>query len=162
MIDDPDAAPVTLTVNGQTCSALPEPGMSLLLYLRNGLGLTGAKIGCGTGNCGACTVLLDGVATQACQVTLAAAQGARVQTIEAVAADGAGARVAAALVAHGAAQCGYCLPGIVVSATAALDRDGAETDLAAALSRNLCRCGTQHRILGALEQVRDRWAEGGA
>lgn len=150
---------VSLTINGAACSGQPKAGLSLLGFVRSELGLTGAKIGCGTGDCGACTMLIDGAAMQACQMPLSAAEGANVQTIEGLLTDPTGAKVAAALIREGAAQCGYCLPGIVVAATAAFARDGADIDIETALEGNLCRCGTHHRILTALRNVRDAMTE---
>jgi aerobic-type carbon monoxide dehydrogenase small subunit (CoxS/CutS family) len=148
------AKPVRIMVNGQHREAHSRPGLTLLRFLRGELGLTGTRQGCESGNCGACTVLLDGVAVQSCQLTLAAAEGAEVQTIEALRATPDGGEVAKALTRTRAAQCGYCLPGIVASAVASLRADGAQADLRAALERNICRCGTQHRILSALEAAR--------
>jgi nicotinate dehydrogenase subunit A len=146
---------LTLTINGTAFEAKARPGLSLLGYVRTQLGLTGAKSGCGTGDCGACTMLVNGTAMQACQLSLSAVDGAEVRTIEAIITEEPGASVAAALIREGAAQCGYCLPGIVAAASAALARDGAHTDLSKALEGNLCRCGTHHRILSALTRVRD-------
>lgn len=104
--------------------------------------------------------MLDGTAAQSCQIPLTALEGVEVQTVEAVVCDQPGTSIAAALIDAGAAQCGYCLPGIVVAATAALSRDGATTDLEAALARNLCRCGTHHRILSALRRVQHAMPQG--
>lgn len=144
------APDVAFTVNGSACSAAPRAGLSLLGHLRGPLGLIGTKTGCGTGDCGACTVVMDGVAVQSCQVPMAALEGVEVQTIETLVQHAPGKAIAGALIAAGAAQCGYCLPGIVASACAALAREGTEVDFDAALSRNLCRCGTHHRIRWAL------------
>lgn len=146
---------LALTINGVSHMATPRAGASVLGFVRDTLGLMGAKVGCQTGDCGACTMVVDGIAVQTCQVPLSSADGADVTTVEALADDPLGARVTAALIDAGAAQCGYCLPGIVASATAALRRDGVTTDIGAALSGNICRCGTQHRILRALAHVRD-------
>ncbi|WP_224816089.1 (2Fe-2S)-binding protein [Hasllibacter sp. MH4015] len=135
---------IRLNVNGATREATPRDGLSLLLYLRGELGLTGAKQGCGSGDCGACTVLVDGTATKSCITTLAAVEGADIQTIEALSATPRGAVLTRALIAEGAAQCGYCLPGIVAAAL------GSDAPDATTLDRNICRCGTHHRILAAL------------
>ena len=142
---------VRFTVNGQACTATPRPGLTLLGQLRGPLGLTGAKLGCAAGACGACTVVMDGVAVQSCQVPLSAVEGATVQTVEGLRETPLGRRVTEELIAAGAAQCGYCLPGIVASATAAFAAGEATPE--AALERNLCRCGTHLRILTALRQV---------
>lgn len=147
--------PLSLTVNGAPVSVTPRTGLTLLAHLRNELGLTGTKTGCSTGACGACTVVMNGLAEQACQVPAATLQDADVQTVEGLVRTPTGRAVAEALIAAGAAQCGYCLPGIVAAASAAFARDGAAADLPAALSRNLCRCGTHVRILAALERVKN-------
>lgn len=152
-------ASVTLTVNGTRRTQQHPSGQTLLDCVRDTLGLKGAKLGCQTGDCGACTMLVDGTAVQTCQMAMSSLEGADVTTIEGVTADPLGGQIAAALIAEGAAQCGYCLPGIVTAATGALKRDGQQTDIAAALSGNICRCGTQHRILVALRKVRDALPE---
>lgn len=140
------ARAIRLSVNGVAREAVPREGLSLLLYLRNQLGLSGVKQGCSGGGCGACTVLVDGTPQQSCLMPLAGAEGADVQTAEALAKTERGATVTRALSDEGAAQCGYCLPGIVAAAMGT-------GPIQEALSRNICRCGTQHRILKALNKV---------
>jgi aerobic-type carbon monoxide dehydrogenase small subunit (CoxS/CutS family) len=146
---------LSLTINGQALPVEPAPGETLLSHLRSGLGLRATRQGCGTGHCGACTVILDGQAVQSCQLRLSGLSGVVVETLEAVRETDMGGRIVAALIRHQAAQCGYCLPGIVMSAHAALARsaEGAAPDPAAYLSRNICRCGAHPRILAALRDL---------
>ncbi len=151
---------VSLTLNGKVCDGQSRAGLSLLEYVR-GTGLTGAKLGCRSGDCGACTMVVDGVAVQTCQMPLRSADGAVVTTVEGLVTDPLGAKIVQALIAERAAQCGYCLPGIVSAATGAFARDGADTDIPTALAGNICRCGTHHRILAALTRVRSSLAEDG-
>jgi aerobic-type carbon monoxide dehydrogenase small subunit (CoxS/CutS family) len=149
----------TLEVNGAARTVDADPATPLLWVLRDDLGLTGTKYGCGEGLCGACTVLLDGEAARACATTIAEAAGRRVTTIEGLAA--AGHPLVAAWIAEDVPQCGYCQPGQIVQAAALLARAPAPTDdeIAAAMSGNLCRCGTYLRIRRAIRRVA---AEGAA
>lgn len=147
-------ATVAITVNGEPHEAQSGHGLTLLSYLRGELGLKGARQGCDQGGCGACTVVLDGVAVQSCQLSLSAVDGGSVETIEGLRTASDGAAVVQALTEVGAAQCGYCLSGIIASAVAAMRRQERQTDLRSVLERNICRCGTQHRILRALERAR--------
>ena len=142
-----------LSVNGETRRVEVEPDTPLLWVLRDALGLTGTKYGCGVAQCGACTVLMDGQAMRSCQVPVEAVAGgaARVVTIEAIEQDPVGRRVVEAWVAHDVPQCGYCQSGQVMAATALLkgtERPSQE-DVAAAMA-NLCRCGTYNAIAAAL------------
>jgi nicotinate dehydrogenase subunit A len=140
-----------LVVNGAAAETIADPTTPLLYVLRNDLGLKGAKFGCGAGQCGACHVLLDGVPTASCDVSVDRAATGEITTIEALREHPVGAQVIAAFVDAQAAQCGYCTPGMVVTVTALLsgaqppDEDG----LRAGLDGNLCRCGTYDRILRA-------------
>lgn len=149
----------TLEVNGAARTVDADPATPLLWVLRDDLGLTGTKYGCGEGLCGACTVLLDGEAARACATTIAEAAGRRVTTIEGLAA--AGHPLVAAWIAEDVPQCGYCQPGQLLQAAALLARMPAPTDdeIAAAMSGNLCRCGTYLRIRRAIRRVA---AEGAA
>ncbi len=154
----PDMAPTSLTVNGRPHALAVAPDTPLLWALRDALGLTGTKFGCGVAQCGACTVLLDGQAVRSCAVSVAAAAGKGVTTIEgATAADG-GDRVARACadawVAEDVAQCGYCQPGMVMAAAALLRTTPAPTDaqLDAALT-NICRCGSYPRLRQAVHRA---------
>lgn len=143
---------LTLKVNGQTVTLDPERGETLLTCLRNRCGMTATRQGCSSGHCGACTVIMDGNAVQACQVFLTGQSDASIETLEAVRETALGGRIAAALIDRQAAQCGYCLSGIVMSAYAALSRAAPDAvpDPVAYLGRNLCRCGAHPRILAAL------------
>lgn len=138
---------VSLTVNGATAEA-PDPRRSLLSFLRFDLGLTGSKYGCGEGLCGACTVLVDGQPLRACLASVSAVAGGSVTTIEGLS-DGEQLHpVQAAFVAESAMQCGYCIPGFVMSSVALLNRTPrpSSTEVRAALAENMCRCGTYPRI----------------
>jgi aerobic-type carbon monoxide dehydrogenase small subunit (CoxS/CutS family) len=138
---------VSLTVNGATAEAR-DPRRNLLSFLRFDLGLTGSKYGCGEGLCGACTVLVDGQPLRACLATVSAVAGGAVTTIEGLA-DGEQLHpVQAAFVAESAMQCGYCIPGFVMSSVALLNRTPrpSSTEVRAALAENMCRCGTYPRI----------------
>ncbi|MEY4753276.1 MAG: hypothetical protein RJA44_951 [Pseudomonadota bacterium] len=147
----------TLNINGRPQSVDVEPDTPVLWALRDALGLTGTKFGCGAGLCGACTVHLDGQAIRSCITPVALAEGKRITTIEAATdgSDKVGAAVHAAWVKHDVAQCGYCQSGQIMSATAFLKSlpkgrqpDAAEID--AAMAGNICRCGTYARIRAAV------------
>jgi nicotinate dehydrogenase subunit A len=144
-----------LRVNGREHEVAAEPKTPLLYILRNDLGLKGTRFGCGTGHCGACTVLMDGKAVQSCDTPLWSAEGKEITTIE-----GLGTReklhpLQEAFLDEQAAQCGYCINGIIMSAAALLQRskNPAEEEITKALERNLCRCGTHVRILRAIRNV---------
>lgn len=142
-----------LTVNGRPLEFKLDPQTPLLWALRDGANLTGAKYGCGVGDCGACTVIVDGEALQSCQLTLAAAEGRAVTTIEGLSRGGSH-PVQLALVETQAIQCGFCTPGIVMSAAALLARnaDPSDDEIKAALT-NLCRCGVYPRLVQAVQQA---------
>lgn len=142
-----------LTVNNEAVEYLMAPDTPLLWALRDGSNLTGAKYGCGTGVCGACTVDVDGRAVRSCQVTLAAVEGAFVTTIEGLSRDRSH-PVQLALMAGNVSQCGYCMPGIVMAAAALLKRDPApgEAAVAAAIT-NICRCGVYPRLTEAIQRA---------
>ncbi len=146
--------PITATVNGvrQSCNAPPE--MPLLWVLRDTLGLTGTKYGCGIGLCGACTVHVDGAATRACLAPLSSVGGKQVTTIEGLSPDGTH-PVQRAWQAEDVAQCGYCQPGQIMAAAALLAKqpNPSDEDIAAALVGNLCRCGTYQRIVAAVRRA---------
>jgi isoquinoline 1-oxidoreductase subunit alpha len=143
---------VTFTVNGASRSFDGDPEMPLLWYLRDDLGLTGTKFGCGQGLCGACTVHIDGAAVRACQTKVATLAGRRVVTIEGLNADGAH-PVQRAWSAGNVPQCGYCQAGQMMQAAALLARTPhpADTDIDAAMGGNICRCGTYQRIRAAIK-----------
>ena len=144
-----------LQVNGKTHSLDVEPEMPLLWVLRNELGLTGTKYGCGIAQCGACTVLLDGKAVRSCQLQVSAAEGKQITTIEGLSKDGTLNRVQAAWVAEDVPQCGYCQSGQIMSATALLTRtpNPDDSDIDAAMAGNICRCGTYVRIRRAIKRA---------
>lgn len=145
---------VSLTINGQHYSVDAEPDTPLLFVLRDTLGLTGTKYGCGIAQCGACTVHLDGQATRSCQVPLESVGTQAVTTIEAIEQDAVGRKVVEAWVALQVPQCGYCQSGQVMAATALLKQTAHPTDgeIAEAMT-NLCRCGTYNAIAAAVRQA---------
>jgi aerobic-type carbon monoxide dehydrogenase small subunit (CoxS/CutS family) len=150
-----------LTVNGESHELAISPERLLLSVLRNDLGLTGTKYGCGEGNCGACTVLVDGEPTRSCITPAAAAAGRTVITIEGLAGGERLHPVQGAFVEHTAFQCGYCTPGFIISATALLTRnpDPSEAETIAALNGHMCRCGAYVRIKRAVRSAAEKMAE---
>ena len=153
----PDRVSVALTVNGTDHALLLEPRRTLLDALRHDLALTGAKKVCDMGNCGACTVLLDGRAAYACLLLAVDCAGRSVTTVEGLAKGGELDPVQRAFVAADAFQCGYCTPGQVMSVRALLDENPAPTDadILRAVSGNLCRCGAYRNILDAARIAAD-------
>ena len=151
----PTACPVT--VNGRTSEVSVEPDTPLLYVLRNHLGLKGTRFGCGIGVCGACLVLVDGHPAYSCDTPLWAVDGKDVTTIEGLGADGEPHPVTRSIVSHQAAQCGYCMSGIVVRAARLLaeNPDPSDTDVRAALDDNLCRCGAHNRLVRAVLAAAD-------
>lgn len=145
---------MNLTVNGQDRSFEGDPEMPLLWYLRDELGLTGTKFGCGAGLCGACVVHIDGVASFSCVTPMTVAEGAQVVTIEGLSADGMH-PVQAAWRELNVAQCGYCQAGQIMQAAALLAEtpDPTDADIDAAMSQNICRCGTYPRIRAAIKRA---------
>lgn len=143
---------VTLEINGEPREALVDTRDTLLAMLRDRLGLTGTKEGCGNGNCGSCTVLVEGAPVCACLMLACEAEGACVTTIEGVANGNALHRVQQALIAQGGTQCGYCTPGIVLSAIALLERDPSPSlhAIRHAIAGNLCRCTGYDKIVEAI------------
>jgi nicotinate dehydrogenase subunit A len=144
----------TLRVNGRDREVEAEPNTPLLYILRNDLKLKGTRFGCGEGQCGACNVLLDGNAVPSCDTPLWSVPGHEITTIEGIASPDTGGLhpVQQAFIDEQAIQCGYCIDGIIISAVALLQRERDPTDaqIAAALDRNLCRCGTHVRIFRAI------------
>jgi nicotinate dehydrogenase subunit A len=142
-----------LEVNGVQRSVEASPETPLLYVLRNDLGLVGTRFGCGSGQCGACFVLIDGRAMASCDLPVSFAAGKKVTTIEGL--EGAH-PVQKALVAEQAAQCGYCMSGIVMSAVALLEtnKNPTEAELRSALDKNLCRCGSHNRVVRAILNAR--------
>ncbi len=150
--------PLTLTVNGEKCELEVLPHRTLLDIIRNELGLTGTKGGCGNGECGACTVLMDGQPVNACLVLALQAQEKEVTTIEGLSREGKLHSIQEAFISHGAIQCGFCTPGMVLSAKALLDRNPRpeEKEIREALSGNLCRCTGYQKIVEAVLSLKDR------
>ncbi len=144
-----------LNVNGKVLTADVDADTPLLWTLRDSLGILGPKYGCGIGQCGACTVHIDGQPLRSCQVPVSAVGAARVSTIEGMAADPIGKKVQAAWTDLDVAQCGYCQPGQIMSATALLKAKPKPTDadIDAAMSGNICRCATYTRIRAAIKQA---------
>ena len=145
---------VVLKVNGAAHALQADPATPLVYVLRNDLKLMGTRFGCGTGHCGSCTVLMDGIAVQSCDTPLWAAAGREITTIEGLG----GAKphpLIAAFVEEQALQCGYCINGIVMAAAALLRKntDPDDAQITAALDRHLCRCGTHVRILRAIRRA---------
>jgi len=146
---------INLTLNGKRQSIDVDPTTPLLWVLRDDLGLTGTKYGCGTSLCGACTVHLDGEAVRACTTPVSAAAGKRVMTIEGIGATKAGRAVQAAWRKLDVVQCGYCQSGQIMSAAALLaaKRKPTDADIDAAMAGNLCRCATYQRIRAAIHEA---------
>ena len=146
---------VTLRVNGAPHEIDADPSTPLIFILRNRLGLTGVKLGCGLEQCGACTVIADGQTALSCVKTLAEFQGKDITTIEGLATHPIGAAVQQAFVAENAAQCGYCTPGMVSEATALLSRNPnpSRAQTVEAMNSHLCRCGSHTRVLKAIGRV---------
>ncbi|MGE7991860.1 (2Fe-2S)-binding protein [Pseudomonas sp. NPDC089554] len=151
---------LTLRINGQTVTVDAEPDTPLLLVLRNDLCLNGPKYGCGLGECGACTVIIDGVAARSCVIPLAGALGREVTTLEGLGCKAAPHPVQQAFIDEQAAQCGYCMNGMIMTAKALLDRIPTPSDeqIRNELSGNLCRCGTHVEILRAVRRAAGRQA----
>jgi aerobic carbon-monoxide dehydrogenase small subunit len=146
---------ITCTVNGEERIALADTRDTLLELLRDRLGLTGAKEGCGNGNCGTCTVLVDGAAVCACLMLAQEAPGHDILTIEGIANGDALHAIQQAIVETGGTQCGFCTPGIVLSAKALLDANALPTDaqIRHAIAGNLCRCTGYGKIVEAIRSA---------
>jgi len=147
--------PITITVNGRRYSVDADGETPLLYVLRNDLQLKGARYGCGLGQCGTCTVVIDGKAVQSCDVPLSAVAGKAITTIEGIGSAGRPHALQQAFLAEQAAQCGYCTSGIIMSAYALLAQTPrpTEAEIRAALAGNLCRCGTHARVLRAIKRA---------
>jgi aerobic-type carbon monoxide dehydrogenase small subunit (CoxS/CutS family) len=149
-----------VTINGKPLELQADPTTPLLYVLRNELQLNGAKFGCGMGQCGACTVILDGKPVFSCLTPVGALAGRSVRTIEGLGTVDRPGKLQAAFQKHQAAQCGYCIAGMITRAQALLDKNPhpTEAQVRAHMEPNLCRCGTHHRILAAILDA----AHGGA
>jgi isoquinoline 1-oxidoreductase subunit alpha len=145
----------SLEINGQTHTVDAPPDMPLLWVLRDLVGLTGTKFGCGIAQCGACTVHLDGQAVRSCVLPVAAVGNRKITTIEAVGTTPAGKKVQTAWLALDVVQCGYCQSGQVMSATSliASNANPSDADIDAAMAGNICRCGTYNRIRAAIKHA---------
>ena len=145
----------TLNINGKDTAVNADDATPILWALRDTLGMTGTKFGCGAALCGACTVHLNGAAIRSCVTPIGVAVGQKITTIEAVATDRVGKAVQDAWVKHDVAQCGYCQSGQVMSATALLKTNNKPTDadIDAAMAGNICRCGTYVRIRAAIKDA---------
>jgi isoquinoline 1-oxidoreductase subunit alpha len=148
-------ASVELKINGQAHAVDVPTDMPLLWVLRDVLGMTGTKFGCGLSLCGACTVHLDGQAIRSCVTPVSAAAGKPITTIEAVGETAAGKKIQAAWIALDVPQCGYCQSGQIMSASALLAKNPnpSDADIDAAMAGNICRCGTYGRIRAAIKQA---------
>lgn len=148
-------ATIELNVNGAKRTVEVVSGQSLLTTLRDGMDITGPKYGCGEGQCGACTVLLDGKPVRSCITPVEAAAGKAITTVEGLEKDGNLHPVQEAFLSEGAYQCGYCTPGQILSAVALLQRnpDPSDADIRRAMQGNLCRCGTYTRIEAAIKRA---------
>ena len=151
----PGAVPISLTINGKTEKLVVEPRVVLADALRDRIGLTGTKVVCGRGACGACTVLVDGAAQCSCLLLAAEVQGRSITTIEGLKADGRLSPIQEAFVEADALQCGFCTSGMVMSCKTLLDRNPKPTreQIREAVAGNLCRCGTYPHVLDAVERA---------
>jgi aerobic-type carbon monoxide dehydrogenase small subunit (CoxS/CutS family) len=156
-------ATIRLTINGRPQSVSADPRRSLLSVLRDDLQLTGCKYGCGEGECGACTVIIDGKATRSCITPLADCADKRLTTIEGLADGNKLHPLQQAFLDAGAMQCGYCTPGMIMNGAALLEKHPRPTrdQIIDGMNGNVCRCGTYSRIIAALEQAAEA-TKGGA
>lgn len=143
-----------LKINGKSINVEVEGGMPLLWVLRDELNMTGTKYGCGVSSCGACTVMIDGVATRSCVVPVATAVGKEIKTIEGISQDGNLTAVQQAWIEHQVPQCGYCQSGMIMAAEALLDKipDPTDEDINNEMT-NICRCGTLQRVRSAVHSA---------
>lgn len=146
---------ITITINGRPHTVTAEDETPLLYVLRNEAGCKGVRYGCGVGQCGSCTVIIDGKAVQSCDMQVSAAAGKAITTIEGIGSLEHPHPLQRAFIDEQAAQCGYCASGIIMSAKALLDANpgAGDADIRAALAKNLCRCGTHQRILRAIKRA---------
>jgi nicotinate dehydrogenase subunit A len=154
---------VNLDVNGKTYPIDADSATPLLYVLRDHLQLNGAKFGCGLGQCGACTVIIDGRAVLSCVTPIAVLQGRRIRTVESLGTVQNPGPVQRAFIEEQAAQCGYCIPGMMMRAQALLERNAApsKAEIRQHMNANLCRCGTHMRILRAVERAAGLMKNGG-
>jgi aerobic-type carbon monoxide dehydrogenase small subunit (CoxS/CutS family) len=147
---------IKFTLNGKAIAVEVPPHWTLLRLLREKLGLTGTKEGCGIGECGACTVILDGIPVNACLVLVPKVEGREIETIEGLGNRESLHPLQKSFVDHGAIQCGFCTPGVLISAKALLEKNPSPTrdDIKEAISGHLCRCTGYHQIIEAIEAVK--------
>jgi len=155
---------ITLNVNGRDQKVDAEPDTPLLYVLRNDLELNAAKYGCGLGQCGACTVIVDGKAIFSCLTPIAVLEGKKIRTVESLGTIDKPGPMQQAFIENQAAQCGYCIPGMMMRAQALLEKkpNASETEIRTALEPNLCRCGTHMRILKAVKRAGELMQQGQA
>lgn len=155
---------IRLTVNGESYTVAVEPRESLLDVLRDKLSLTGAKKGCNRGDCGACTIIMDGKTVNSCLVLAVEADGRELLTIEGLANNGQLHPIQEAFIQYGAVQCGYCTPGMIMSAKALLDENPnpTEEEVRQAIGGNLCRCTGYMKIVEAIKQAAEVIQAGGS
>ena len=145
----------TLNINGKTVKVDADPSTPILWVVRDTLGMTGTKFGCGVAACGACTIHLNGQPTRSCVTPISAAVGKKITTIEGIGNGRVGKVVQAAWITHDVAQCGYCQSGQIMSATGLLERNKMPSDgeIDTAMAGNICRCGTYQRIRAAIHDA---------
>ena len=150
------------TINGEAITAEVDPSISLAQFLRDNLYLTGTKIGCGNGECGACTIIMDGKSVTSCIIPVLRAEGAVIQTIEGVAKNGKLHPLQEEFINQGAVQCGFCTPGMIMSAKALLDEnpEPKKEEIREALGGNICRCTGYVNIEPAVEAAAQRIQKG--
>ena len=155
---------ITFELNGRSQSTEAAPDTPLLYVLRDELALNGAKFGCGLGQCGSCTVMIDGSAALSCVTPISVLQGRRVTTIEGLGTIERPGPVQRAFIEEQAAQCGYCIPGMMMRAQALLERNPnvSKAEIRRHMNANLCRCGTHMRILRAVERAAGYMKSGGS
>jgi nicotinate dehydrogenase subunit A len=146
---------ITLNVNGKSHQVDADPATPLLYVLRDHLALNGARFGCGLGQCGACTVMADGEAIFSCVVPISVLQGRRIKTLEGLGTIENPGPVQRAFIEEQAAQCGFCIPGMIMRAQALLEKNPSpsQAEIRHSLNTNLCRCGTHMRVLRAVERA---------
>lgn len=152
---------ISLKVNGKQYDVDVEPDTPLLWVIRDNLRLTGTKYGCGIGQCGACTVLIDGQAVRSCVRVVSSVAGKEITTLEGLSATGGLHPVQAAWIAENVPQCGYCQPGQIMAAAALLEKikNPTDADIDRAMNGNICRCGTYQRIRKAIHTASEKMAE---
>jgi carbon-monoxide dehydrogenase small subunit len=155
MTTQPETIPLSLTVNGHVHTTAVQPHLLLVDLIRDSLGLTGTKIGCETGQCGACTVLVDGVSVKSCSMLAAQAEGATITTIEGVSTDEQLTPLQNALWEHHGVQCGFCTPGLTLSLMDLLSRTAnpSEAEIREWMDGNMCRCGVYQNVVRAVQSL---------